>query len=337
MARGRREHMHKVNNSLGDQGFEAWISTINQVCGRFSADAQPGGFMGGIRTFDGGGLHASLVEANSCTRLYRTQADVQYGDGDKLFAVLQLRGQCGVEQMGQSTLLLPGDVMLLDAAHPCSMGFSGLSRQVSLIVPRQAIERNLRAACMRRVPRVPAASTIAGLLGRLMLGVLRQPRDGLSLQEGEAMLDAMVSLLRPAIQAAGERPPNQERLLRRALDFIDCHIESQDLGPEAIARSAGVSVRSLYRLFSAQGMAVAQYIRNRRLDFCAEALRRPGCGEKLSALSYAWGFSDSSHFSAAFKDRFGVSPGEYRRRQLRHAQADGGGQPQHFCLDGQAA
>jgi AraC family transcriptional activator of tynA and feaB len=67
-------------------------------------------------------------------------------------------------------------------------------------------------------------------------------------------------------------------------------------------------------MFAKKGLVVAQYIKNRRLDFCAETLRNAQFEQKLSALGYAWGFSDSSYFSTAFKGRFGVSPGEYRKR-----------------------
>jgi AraC family transcriptional activator of tynA and feaB len=70
-----------------------------------------------------------------------------------------------------------------------------------------------------------------------------------------------------------------------------------------------MSVRSLYRLFADQGLVVAQYIKNRRLDLCAQALQNVHDDEKLAGIGYRWGFSDHSHFSTAFKQRFGVTPG----------------------------
>lgn len=70
-----------------------------------------------------------------------------------------------------------------------------------------------------------------------------------------------------------------------------------------------MSVRSLYRLFADQGLVVAQYIKNRRLDLCARALQNVHDDEKLAGIGYRWGFSDHSHFSTAFKQRFGVTPG----------------------------
>lgn len=74
-----------------------------------------------------------------------------------------------------------------------------------------------------------------------------------------------------------------------------------------------MSVRSLYRMFADKGLVVAQYIRNRRLDFCADAIRHAADDEKLAGIGFHWGFSDQSHFSTVFKQRFGMTPGENRR------------------------
>lgn len=67
-------------------------------------------------------------------------------------------------------------------------------------------------------------------------------------------------------------------------------------------------------MFAGKGLVVAQYIKNRRLDLCAQALRSISDDEKLAGIGYSRGFTDHSHFSTAFKQRFGVSPGEYRKR-----------------------
>ena len=37
-------------------------------------------------------------------------------------------------------------------------------------------------------------------------------------------------------------------------------------------------------------------------------------GRGVSEIAFAWGFNDASHFSRAFKQRFGMSPKEYRAR-----------------------
>ena len=74
-----------------------------------------------------------------------------------------------------------------------------------------------------------------------------------------------------------------------------------------------MSMRGLYRMFAKKGLVVARYIKNRRLDLCAESLRQSGTEQKLSVLGYSWGFSDSSYFSTAFKSRLRYCAGEYRK------------------------
>lgn len=306
--------MAAARHSVPDRAFDAWITAINQTCGRFRADLHAGGFSGGLKAYESSAVRASMVDASGGTRLYRTPEEVQADDSSKFFAVLQLRGHCGVAQSDTETVLSPGDMTLVDGAHPFSVKYMANSRQVSLILPRQAIERNLRAIRVRCAQRVPASTSAAGLARHLILATLRQTHHGLSRTEGEAALDAVVHLLRPALGPEEEpRHPGADRL-QQALDFIDRHIDADALTPEMIAQSIGISVRGLYRLFATQGLVVAQYIRNRRLDLCADTLRGANCPQKLAAVGYAWGFADSSHFSTAFKTRFGMSPGEYRRQ-----------------------
>ena len=150
------------------------------------------------------------------------------------------------------------------------------------------------------------------VVSQLILEATRQ--DNLTLQESEATLEAIINLLRPAISQAGEVGDAHERVFRKTLECIDQHIRSEQLCPEWLAREVGMSVRGLYRIFARKGLVVARYIKNRRLDLCAESLRQSRVEEKLSVLGYSWGFSDSSYFSTAFKSRFGIAPGEYRKQ-----------------------
>ncbi|AZV92383.1 transcriptional regulator FeaR [Bordetella sp. J329] len=314
--------MPSVRHSAPARAFDAWISAINQTCGRFRADVQSGDFSGGLKAYESSAVRASMVEASDGTHLYRTPEEVQEDDSSKFFAVLQLRGRCGIAQSDTETVLSPGDITLVDAAHPFSVKYIAASRQVSLILPRLAIERNLRAIRVHCAQRVPASTSAAGLARHLILATLRQTSSGLSRTEGEAALDAVVHLLRPAIGNSENPHQGGNDRLQRALDFIDDHIDAEELTPESIAQCIGISVRGLYRLFATQGLVVAQYIRNRRLDLCAETLRSMNCPQKLAAVGYTWGFSDSSHFSTAFKARFGISPGEYRRQHTGNVLAD---------------
>jgi len=80
-----------------------------------------------------------------------------------------------------------------------------------------------------------------------------------------------------------------------------------------LAKLAGLSLRQLERLFSADlGQTIGEYYLRIRLEKAAELLRNTGM--TITAVSVACGFQNGSHFSRAFKGRFGRPPSAQRRR-----------------------
>jgi AraC-like DNA-binding protein len=77
-----------------------------------------------------------------------------------------------------------------------------------------------------------------------------------------------------------------------------------------------VSRRLLYNLFEEEGTSVARWIRERRLERCRRDLLDPALSHvPASAIAMGWGFADAAHFSRVFRARYGLPPGEYRRRE----------------------
>lgn len=292
-------------------GFEQWIHQINQVCGAFDAQTLGSGFSGHIRPYQSGALKLSFVDARQA-RLFRTPAQIAGGEGSKFFAVFQLDGEAGMAQGDHQVLLRTGDITLIDASRPSDFTYTDNSRQLSLILPSEALKQAMHFTPVACAQRIAGTTPLARLSRQLILEATRQ--DNLTLQESEATLEAIINLLRPALGAADDNNDVHERVFRKTLECIDRHIQSEELCPEWLAREVGMSVRGLYRIFSRKGLVVARYIKNRRLDLCAESLRKSPGEQKLSVLGYSWGFADSSHFSTAFKSRFGIAPGEYRKQ-----------------------
>ena len=163
------------------------------------------------------------------------------------------------------------------------MTYNEDSRQLSLILPRQVVERGSHFNAVNCATRIAANTPLAAMANRMVLETRQQ--EGLDMQESEAVLDALVSLLLPGISARDSGADAHERQFRKTIAYIDEHISDEELCPELIAREVGISVRGLYRMFSKRGLVVAQYIKHRRLDFCAENLRRCRCrAEALGAV-----------------------------------------------------
>ncbi|WP_202301600.1 transcriptional regulator FeaR [Dryocola clanedunensis] len=294
-----------------NERFDRWLERINRACGRFAGQSLDEGFRGSIEEHHANAMKLSVVDI-AHARLFRTQQEVNGGNDAWFYTVFQLEGNAVMEQGDSQAILHRGDVTLIDASRPSSFIYSQRARQISLLVPRHLLEQNLRCGDIPCAQRLGGELPVVQLSQRLLHESIKNP--DLNACESEAALEAIICLLRPVLQVRNIVVSKKEKQLSRVMTLIDNHIQSETLRPEWIAGEAGMSVRSLYRMFADRGLVVAQYIKNRRLDLCAQALRTACATEKLAGIGYSWGFTDHSHFSTAFKQRFGVSPGEYRKR-----------------------
>jgi len=138
----------------------------------------------------------------------------------------------------------------------------------------------------------------AALLARLMLGEpapvdpIRVPPKGLVVRKSTDIL-----MIENSSVAA-------------ALRHINEHFR-EDLRAEAIARAAGVSRRSLYRVFQENvGRSVAEEIERRRVFFARQMLVNPEL--KISDVANESGFVSSGRMAAAFVKHFGKLPSQCR-------------------------
>jgi AraC-like DNA-binding protein len=80
-----------------------------------------------------------------------------------------------------------------------------------------------------------------------------------------------------------------------------------------LARLAHMSVRSFERRFhSSFHLTPQKYLRKLRLSMASRALVYTA--KPLAEVATECGFSDQSHFTRAFREQFGATPGDYRER-----------------------
>lgn len=295
----------------GEEQFQQWLAQINHECGNFAARQLEGAFSGHLETGYTRSLKLSTVTSAN-VNLYRTTNEIKSYNDNWFYTVFQLEGQAIIEQNERQTVIQPGDITLVDASRPCSIVWQQPSRQISLLLPRSLVEQQLRISEGHCVQRLERSLPMVQMSHRLLQESMSNRE--LSGIESEAALEAIVCLLRPVLQQQDQQPTRRERQFEKIVRLIDDHIQSDFLRPEWLANETGMSVRSLYRMFADKGLVVAQYIKNRRLDLCAKALRSAADDEKLAGIGFNWGFTDHSHFSTAFRQRFGISPGEYRKQ-----------------------
>jgi len=121
----------------------------------------------------------------------------------------------------------------------------------------------------------------------------------------------------PSPQHVRALMPDVERLahLRDAKDLMDRdYVEALNL--DAIARAAGYSRFHFVRAFrDAYGQTPRDYLSARRVERARELLRNANL--TVTEVCLLVGFSSLGSFSTRFKAEVGVSPSEYRAREVR--------------------
>ncbi len=98
--------------------------------------------------------------------------------------------------------------------------------------------------------------------------------------------------------------------IRRVLSYINENLGGE-LRVEQLAEQAYLSKYHFMRLFKAQtGSSVHSYVRQKRLLHAARLIREGMTVGKAAAES---GFGDYSAFHRAFRESFGISPGELKK------------------------
>lgn len=255
---------------------------------------------------------ARLVSFATATHSVSRNA-VQARRGEGLFMVsLQCRGMSQIRQSGRELGLAPGGIAVLDSSKPFEIEFPHEVERRLVLMPRAAIE-----PWLPRTGREPVAlpsDRPCTSLARDTIALLTDPAQQWSDDECAAMLDALASLMRGAFH---DSTPDTSVLAVIQRD-IRARLHRADLTPAAIARTANLSVRSLHRLFAANGLSVARYLASERLASARKFIEADTASARsLIEIALACGFNDAAHFSRAYRTQFGESPSETRARVTR--------------------
>lgn len=237
---------------------------------------------------------------------------------DAYFAVVLLSGGYLLEQNGKTVALQPGDMTLYDATLPhrihCPQHFSKLI----VSIPRPMLRDRIAGIEHCTALRIPGNKGIGSVTANFIRTAARQT-DQLNAQEFSALADHSLDLLTLAL--ASVRPANfnvsrsRSIALNRVKAFIERHLADPDLDTAKVAGGVGLSPRYINDLFKDEDTSLIRYIWQRRLENCRKDLLDPiHAGHRLSDIAFRWGFNDLSHFSRAFRQRFGCSPTEYRQQ-----------------------
>lgn len=202
---------------------------------------------------------------------------------------------------------------------------------ISLIVPREMLEDQLKAADDHHLRVLGGAEPMVQLLRDHMISLKRLSAQ-MSAKQALEVAPATVGLAAACLNGAALDSPDQisgvaMAQVTKIRRFIEGNLTNPSLSANWIAGQVGVSRSRLYALFEPFG-GVANYIRERRLRKALLELAQPNIVRRtIYDIALSAGYTSDTAFSRAFRERYGSSPNEVRNGAVVST-------PEHTVSDG---
>jgi len=258
-------------------------------------------------------LQFAHVSANAHV-VERTPGHIARGSTDGVALYFSLAGDAFFYHQEGVHLQQPGTLLICDTAQPFVRGFTRGLREYVLVVPREVFESTTEGKTppkplVLHFADVPGGDVHAAALASLVERSLAEPDEASLAATEESALD----LLRTMFTGDGAHSAAAHR--RAALAWIERNLRDPTISVSRVAQAVGVSERHLARAFGETGTGVARTILNLRLELAkrllAQAPPRP-----IGEVAVASGFVSHAHFSRVFRERYELSPAEWRATQL---------------------
>ena len=236
-----------------------------------------------------------------------------------IWLVVLLEGQAQLIYDNQCIDLEPGDIAYGPCRTKATMRFPVDFQILHVRIPRLTLSPRVLAPLLLKIGRLSARSGIDHIFAGMLRALAKTLEDITSWQLRPvelAVTEFLIASLggEKRVFGLGGATGARTSHLHRICQSIETMLSDPDLHLNSVAQEHGVSTRYLQKLFTGAGMSFSQYLRNRRLERCRADLTSPLHSQlSISEICFRWGFNGSAHFSRVFRDKYKLSPREYRR------------------------
>jgi AraC-like DNA-binding protein len=246
-------------------------------------------------------------------------------DSDNLFVTIALCGSFEAAQLGRTASMATADAFVGTGAEPVIACVSPGYRSVTLSVPARSIAPFVARPDTLFRRSIPAGNPALRLMTRY-LGATEE-LDSVSSQELQQnavahvhdLLALALGATRDAAETARLRGAQAARLREIKAD-IEQNLGREDFSIVTLSARHRLPVRSVQRLFEADGMTFTDYVLERRLVRAHRLLIDPRLAERpIGIIALEAGFTNQPHFNRSFRSRFGATPSDVRSNARRHS------------------
>lgn len=254
-------------------------------------------------------------------RVYRKQQHLQDGNDD-FSLLLNPSGQAvwsaEIEQCSEFKCP-PGMGCLSFGDCPGTLTFSGLQTQIlNINISRTLFEPLIKTIKQNQKPIID--QKILSLLTLSAMDLLQEkPNSSLNpLEQANQLVD--LASLAVGVHQDYEIHARQQGLkevrMKAIKADINIHFYRGDLSLDWLAKRHGISPSYIRAMFEQQGTSFTNFLLNLRLEKAYSCLCNPqNTSLTITDIAYNTGFNNPSWFYRAFKQRFGVAPGEIRNHK----------------------
>jgi AraC-like DNA-binding protein len=219
----------------------------------------------------------------------------------------------------------PRQISLTDFASPYQWQSVG-DYSTSMSLRFTYAELCLPAEQIRSAAGDLATSPLYELFQSHVLELYRFLEEDIPASAVESLASATLELARAVIATVGRddlarNDVANEALVTRIEAYVQQHLADPALTPESIAHAHSISVRQLYKLWSARELGLAEWIMRGRLEGARREIRTNE-SMPIATLARRWGFTDATHFGRRFRAVYGLSPREWRQVHRQPERAD---------------
>lgn len=243
---------------------------------------------------------------------------------DHIFDLLlhvQLEGTAVITQ-GDKTFTLKKDALaIVPGGIPYSVNYPEKGRKIILRIPHRVFHERVLGREVRDFDAtVFSNGGLVPVVVNLLKSLTLEEKGDLTDIEQFTLADSFLALVGAVVRSRAkcgskDHEKSQSARLCRILSYLEENFSDHELTPTKIADANFISVRHLHGLFQQCGTTVSKWIWDRRLKAGREDLIDASMASlTICEIAYRRGFNDSAHFSRAFKERFGLSPGHLRTK-----------------------
>jgi AraC-like DNA-binding protein len=243
---------------------------------------------------------------------------------DRIFDLLlhvQIHGSAEITQGDKTLNLGPGAIAIVPGGIPYLVRYPDKGRKIILRIPHRVFHERVLGREVRDFgATVFSGSGLVPVIIDLLKSITLEKEGDLSEIEQFTLAESFLALIGAVVRSrstpnASDGDKNRSARLCRILSYLEENFSDHELTPARVAEANHVSLRHLHGLFKESGTTVSKWIWDRRLKAGREDLLDPKFATlTVCDIAFRRGFSDSAHFSRAFKERFGISPGHLRAK-----------------------